>query len=379
MKKTGIIGAIACTTIFALTIGLTYPLLSFVLEEAGHSETAIGINGAMTPIGVLVASSFYPRVIRRFGTWQVASVCLAVSGLMVFLMGHTTSFAMFLLLRFLLGVFDVGVYIVSETWINQLADPKTRGRTIGIYATALAAGFGLGPMILSFTGVDSFLPFAIGSGLCFVAIAVVLAVRHAVPDLSDQPEGSSWSFLKLAPALLLAVAAYSFWEGSFLSLFPVFGLAFGLETGFVTMAMSVCILGNVFLQVPLGWAADKTSRRGMMVVCAMLAALGVLLLPMVVGMPWLFLPVLFVWGAVSGGLYTMAMTELGDRFSGADLVAGNAAFAIAFGVGGIVGGPMTGVAMDATGPTGFAAALCVVFVFTAAFAAWRKYVVRAAG
>ena len=368
----GIAGAIACTTIFAMTIGLTYPLLSFVLERAGHSETAIGINAAMTPIGVLIASPFYPRILRRFGAWQVAALCLAASGATVFVMGLTESYLMLLLLRLLLGLVDVGVYIVSETWINQLADPKSRGRTIGLYATALASGFGLGPLILSFTGVESFLPFALGAGFCAAAILVVLVIRRATPDFSDVEEASSWSFFRLAPALLLAVAVYAFWESSLLSLFPVYGLEAGLDARFVTLALSVCILGNTFLQVPLGWAADVTSRRGMMIFCACVGLVGVLVIPYVITQPVLLFPVLFVWGAVSGGLYTMAMTELGDRFSGSELVAGNAAFAIAFGVGGIIAGPLTGIAMEATGPNGFSWVLAAAFGLTALVAFWRK-------
>ncbi len=375
----GIVGAIACTTIFALTIGLTYPLLSFILERAGYSETAIGINAAMTPIGILVASPFYPRIIRHFGAWQVAIVCLLASAGLVLIMGLTETYVMFLILRFLLGVVDVGVYIVSEAWINQLADPRSRGRTIGLYATALAAGFGLGPLLLSFTGVEGYLPFLIGAGACIAAIAVIVFIRHATPGFSDVKEASSWSFFQLAPALLLAVAAYAFWESSLLSLFPVYGLDSGLETSFVSLALSVSILGNTFLQVPLGWAADKTSRRGMMIFCACMAAIGVMALPYLINIPHLLLPTLFVWGAVSGGLYTMAMVELGDRFKGSELIAGNAAFAIAFGLGGIIGGPTTGIVMEAVGKQGFVWVLALVFVLTAVFAGWRRIMAHAAG
>ena len=368
----GILGAIACTTIFALTIGLTYTLLSFVLERAGYSETAIGINAAMTPIGIVVASPFYPKVIRQFGAWQVAATCLAASGTLVLAMSLTEIYALLLVLRFLLGIVDVGVYIVSEAWINQLADPKTRGRTVGLYATALAAGFGLGPLLLSVTGSEGFLPFAIGAGACYLAIFAVLAIRHATPGFSDMKETSSWSFIRLAPALLVAIIAYAFWEASMLSLFPVYGLESGLEARFISIALSVSILGNTFLQIPLGWCADLTSRRGTMIFCACMGVLGVMVLPYVVHSPALLLPTLFRWGAVAGGIYTMARTELGDRFKGADLVAGNAAFAIAFGFGGIVGGPLTGVAMEFVGRDGFSWVLASAFALTAIFAFWRR-------
>ncbi len=370
----GISGAIACTTIFALTIGLTYPLLSFVLEAQGYDEAAIGFNAAMTPLGILAASPFYPRLTKRFGGWQVAVLCLVATAVLLLLFGLTQQYVAYLALRFLLGVVDAGVFIISETWINQLAAQRSRGRVIGLYATSLSAGFGAGPLILSATGVAGFLPFAIAAGLCIVPILIVLAIRSATPDVSQGHGASSWSFVRLAPALLVAVGVFAFWDAALLSLFPLYGLEYGREQRFITLALAVCILGNTVLQIPIGWIADHTSRRGVMIFCAIVAAAGAAFLPAIVGTTSALLSILFIWGAAVGGLYTMAMAELGDRFSGAELVAGNAAFAVVFGLGGLVGGPVTGVVMDLAGADGFPRTLTMVFLATAAFAFWRRRV-----
>ena len=368
----GIIGAIACTTIFALTLGLTYPLLSFVLEAQGYDEAAIGLNAAMTPLGILLASPFYPRLARRFGAWQIAVACLiATSGLFI-LMGLTQDFWAYMALRFLLGIVDTGIFIVSETWINQLATRHARGRIIGLYATSLSAGFAAGPLILSATGVEGLAPFITAAILCGLAVLVVLAIRRATPGVSHEKAASPLSFLRLAPTLLLAVAVFAFWDGALLSLYPIYGLAHEFEPRFITFALAVCVLGNTFLQIPIGWLADRTSRRGVMIACTVIAGLGAAALPTTIGSPTLHLALLFVWGAACGGLYTMAMAELGDRFSGAQLVAGNAAFAIMFGLGGMIGGPATGVAMNLAGTEGFSWTLAVIFLATAAYAWWRR-------
>ena len=58
----------------------------------------------------------------------------------------------------------------------------------------------------------------------------------------------------------------------------------------------------------------------------------------------------FILGGVSFGVYTLALAELGDRFSGALLLAGNAAFAMMWGLGGLIGPPVTGAAMELAGP-----------------------------
>ena len=368
----GIVGAIASVAIFALTIGLTYPLLAFVLEAQGYDETAIGVSAAMTPLGILLASPLLPRVTQRFGAWQVAVTCLAANAGLLLLLGATQDYFAYLPLRFLLGVADCGVFVISETWINQLAPRHLRGRIIGIYATALSAGFAAGPLILSGTGVEGSAPFAIAALLCGGAIAVVLAIRKVMPDVSEEAAASPWVFIRLAPALLLAVAVFSLWDGVLLSLFPLFGLAHDLSVSAITLAIAICVLGNTFLQIPIGWIADKTSKRGVMMACAALAAAGAALLPALIGLSPLFLGVLFFWGAAAGGLYTMAMAELGDRFSGADLVAGNAAFAVAFGLGALIGGPLTGATMTLTGPDSFAWTLTAIFAAMACYAFWRR-------
>ena len=96
----------------------------------------------------------YPRLTRRFGGWQVAVVCLAAVAGLLLLMGLTQNYVAYLALRFLLGAADTGVFIISETWINQMAPQRSRGRVVGLYATSAAAGFSAGPLILSVTGVE---------------------------------------------------------------------------------------------------------------------------------------------------------------------------------------------------------------------------------
>ena len=73
-------------------------------------------------------------------------------------------------------------------------------------------------------------------------------------------------------------------------------------------------------------------------------------------------PLFVLWGAFSFGVYTLALIELGARFSGATLMAGNAAFALAWGVGGIAGPPAAGAAMDLLGIQGLPLALGVMYL-----------------
>jgi hypothetical protein len=115
--------------------------------------------------------------------------------------------------------------------------------------------------------------------------------------------------------------------------------------------LTVLIAGNIALQVPLGLAAERLAPRSVLLVCAAGTALGCLLLASLIGTP-LQWPLAFIWGTLSYGIYTVALVELSERFSGSMLVAGNAAFALMWGVGGVAGPAGTGAVMDAIGVQG---------------------------
>ena len=73
--------------------------------------------------------------------------------------------------------------------------------------------------------------------------------------------------------------------------------------------------------------------------------LGCALLPVLIETSLIW-PMVFLWGAVSYGIYTMTLIELGVLLSGSMLIAGNAAFWLTTGLGGIAVPPASGAALD---------------------------------
>jgi predicted MFS family arabinose efflux permease len=88
-----------------------------------------------------------------------------------------------------------------------------------------------------------------------------------------------------------------------------------------------------------------------MLLCG-LTVIGAALLPFAIGTTWATWALFFVWGSTAYGIYTVSLIELGDRFSGSVLLAGNASFALMWGVGGMIGPPVFGLAMTGLGPHG---------------------------
>jgi hypothetical protein len=83
-----------------------------------------------------------------------------------------------------------------------------------------------------------------------------------------------------------------------------------------------------------------------------------------------------VVGGVGYGVYTMALIELGERFSGSALVACIAAFGLMWGVGGILGPPCAGVVMERIGAPGLPVVIATLSGFLVVFAIYRAFVRR---
>ena len=73
-----------------------------------------------------------------------------------------------------------------------------------------------------------------------------------------------------------------------------------------------------------------------------------------------------------GGIFTVGITLLGQRFRDVELVSANAVFSVLFGVGGLLGPFLTGAAMTAIGPAGFPLSLLGAVALYAVFAIYRQ-------
>ncbi|MCV9997560.1 MFS transporter [Pararhizobium sp. YC-54] len=350
-------GIIATITAFAVAQGLTYPLLSFILERKGTTSGLIGLSAAMTPLGFIVSAPFIPALVRRAGPARLAVLCSILAPLTLAAIAWTQDIWAWMPLRFLLGFFANPLYVVSETWLISITPASRRGRIMGLYSSVVSAGFAIGPLSLGLVGSEGWPPFVIGIAALLFCGMIVLAVAPRIPDMPHEGEAASVGGLfALAPLLLFAVFTAAAFEQTLVSLFAVYGAAFGSAEQRVASLITCFVAGNAVLQIVLGRAAERFGSAPTMLFCSLASLLGCLALPLTFD-SWLIWPLVFVWGGVSFGIYTLALIQLGERFTGQALIAGNAAFALAWGIGGIVGSPSAGLAMQLTGHQGLPASL----------------------
>lgn len=352
IPRAAMAGIIATVTVFAMAQGLTYPLLSFILERQGTPSGLIGLSAAMTPTGFIVSAPFIPALSHRVGAARLAILCSILAALSLIAIAWTQDIWAWMPLRFLLGVFANPLYVISETWLLTITPAARRGRIMGLYSSVVSGGFAIGPLSLGLAGTEGWPPFLIGIFAFLGCGLIVLAVTRRLPDMPQEGEAISvGGFFMLAPLLLFAVFVAAGFEQILLALFAVYGAALGSPEPRITALITCFIAGNAVLQIALGRLAELFGSRPTLLLCALASLAGCLLLPLLFD-TWLIWPLFFAWGGVSFGIYTLSLIQLGERFTGQSLIAGNAAFALVWGLGGIAGSPATGVAMQLIGHQG---------------------------
>jgi len=361
-RRRGIAAAIACVAGFSVTIGLTLPLLSLILESRGVDRTLIGLNAAMPALAMLLAAPLIPAVVRRMGVRTFLFGCLFAEVVLYLLLPVFDSLAAWFVIRFLMGASGAGLFVIGETWINALAEERTRGRVMGIYATSVAASFALGPMIIPVTGIEGWAPFLVGAAFILLAAVPLRFAGDGVPPVAGRSSFGMMRFMILAPVLAGAVLLAAFKETSIMALLPVYGVRSDMSAAASAVMLTAFAAGALSMQVPIGWLADRFNRLVMLTLCGLATGVGALALPLLIGSGlWLWLG-LFLWGGLSVGVYTVAMVLLGERFRGAELVVANAGFGFLWGLGSLTGPTVSGVAMDLWDPHGLAFALAAAAI-----------------
>lgn len=367
-----LIAACAAITVFGFPLGLTYPLLSLILEDRGVSSELIGLNGAMMPLGILLFSTVIPIVTKRFGERNVAIVAALITAVTILAYKQFDTLSAWFFIRLLQGMSISVLFVLSEAWIVGFSGDRHRGKIVAIYGTILSASFGIGPLIISIIGIEGWLPYILGTGIVLVGVIPLLFIQLEKQPESDHSQTSSiFSFAFKAPMLLACVCAFSIFDAATLSLFSVYGIKVGLSLSDSANLLTVLILANVFFQLPIGWLADHYSHRRLLTACALMTAIPLFVFPALIG-SLLMWPTLVIMGAAGFGLYTIALISLGDRFTGTELIDGMSAFSVVWGIGALLGSVMGGWAMTGFGPHGLPISLAIVFAFLTLGLCWRQ-------
>jgi MFS family permease len=210
-------------------------------------------------------------------------------------------------------------------------------------------------LLLQATGTEGWLPFLLGAAAIAGSAAPLLLGIGLAPAVSVHRGNTLWRMLALAPVAMAASFVGGLNDTGLFVLLPLYGLRVGFEEATAVLMLTVFTSGNLLLQVPIGWIADRTSRRRVLAVCAVIGLAGAVLLPLVLSQPVLLWSLLFFWGGTIFAFYTVGLSLLGESFRAGQFASANASYIMLYEFGSISGPVLGGAAMDLAGPHGLLA------------------------
>jgi MFS family permease len=352
---------VACLA-FGVQVGAALPLVPLALERRGVDNFTIGLVSAAWGIGMISTAHRIPAVAARIGVIPLICLSLVMTAAISVAFAYTEDTILWFGLSLLSGVSGGIPWVVSEIWINIVVDEGRRGRAVAIYSTLVAAGLAVGPVILQVVGVYGPRPFLATAALTLLIAVPLLPNWRTAPVVEEAAGGSFLRIARLAPVAMLAAFACGLGEQAAFSFLPVYAVTAGVppETG--AMWLSAFVIGNLGLQWPIGWAADHWDRHKVLAACALFSAAMTILLSMIDLRSEGIFALLLLWGGISFGIYTVGLALLGQRFTGGETALANAAFTIFYTIGGLIGRPIAGAAMDIMGHAGFGPSIAIFYL-----------------
>lgn len=331
---------------------LFLPLLSLSLRAEGASDALVGVMSGLPWAGLLLVSGFIPRLIHRIGLQRMVLAGMALSAAAFLGFAATRNLALWAALTLLLGA-SLGLrWAGTDTWINGSVPEHLRGRLIGAYELILSGSMAAGPALLAGIGSAGSKPFLVAGAVVCGAMALLLAAGREPAGMTEPPgTAKARDVLRAELASYTGIALVGLAEACNLSLLPVMGLGLGASPHRAALLVVVCQTGVAAGALACGVLADRLNRRALKLVT------GVTMLALPLAVPpamrhaaiW---PVLALWGASQGGLFTVGMVKIGTRFSGTALARAMSLAMVVYTLGGLVGPPAMGAVMSALGPAG---------------------------
>jgi MFS family permease len=372
------LGAVyACIFANGLGMGLSLPLFSLLLERNDIPATIIGANVMTGAVAMILITPFIPAMAARFGTIRFLVACYVTAAFCLVAFRASDSLVLWFLFRFVLNAALQGLFVASEVWINQISPERMRGRLIAIYTAIFSAGFALGPAIIQVLGTQGWAPFVAGAATMLAALVPLLVVSaRLVPVIQHANAGAMFGFVFSSPSAAAAALCYGAVEASAGAFLSIYAVRQGIAETSSTLLIGALGVGNMLLVPFIGWLADKTDRRHVLVGCGLACLGAAFLLPLIRAIgPW-ELGITLFWGGAISAIYAVGLAHLGSKYRGADLASANSAYAILYAVGTMIGPSLGGVAMDIWNPHGLVLVLALIPAIFVLVTGYRAATIR---
>ena len=352
--------------------GLQGSLLGIRASIEGFSTSVTGLVMSGYFIGFIFGATIVPRVVQRVGHIRTFGALASLASASILVHAVFLDPWVWWFMRLITGLAFAGLYIVAESWLNDIATNDSRGQLLSIYMLTLFGGLAGGQFMLNLSSPEGFQLFVLVSVLVSFAVIPILVSVSPAPPYAITDSVHLAQLFKVSPLGVFGVFAAGISAGSIFGMGIIYASTMGLSVKNASFFMGGIVIGGMFLQYPIGWISDQIGRRKTIILtCCFAGGISVL-----VSIGLANSQAALIGAAIIGGLslplHSLCIAHTNDYLVPKQMVAASGALVLFNGLGATFGAPITGFIMEKFGPQGFYHVIGTVFWVILGVALWRS-------
>ena len=360
--------------IIILAHGLQGNLLGLraVLEDFDIIATGILMSGYF--IGYFAAATFVPSLVGKVGHIRVFAAFASVASLSILIHAIFVNPYIWAVGRFLTGFSMLSIFVVVESWLNDRATNRTRGKVLSIYMVITFTCLALGVLLLNFNNPKEYEPFILVSLLLSMALIPILLTKRKPPTFKKTSSIKIKELYKISPFGSFSTFCSGFIFSAMFTMLSVYAVTMNLSVFDISILLFAVTLSGALFQWPIGSLSDKHDRRLVIIGCCILASIFAILSISASGLSFnnliaeemirfnyfstnidktkLFIFIILLSG-MTLPLFSLNLALVNDHIPKEKFVAAGGGLNIIFGLGAMAGPIICSILMNWYGPNGF--------------------------
>ncbi len=328
------------------------PLDALSGSVIGFSAEQIGLLGSAHFVGFFLGCYVTPRLIGDIGHSRTFAAAAAIGAIGALLHPILEGPYVWALLRVLTGLAIAAAYTVVESWLHAKTGNENRGRVYGVFRVVDLVGALSAQGIIAVLEPASYAAYNLVAMFCCLCLLPLALSQRIAPQTPKAPRLRPIKALLLSPAAALGIIVAGVTGAGFRMVGPLYGVENAMTQTQIAIFLAAAILGGVAVQYPVGWVADKTDRRHVLLCLSVLAAascLGIAVLITPGDVAGLYLGA-FLFGVTAYPIYSVSAAYANDLAEPDFIVELNAALIFLYSIGAIVSPAVSAWLIALAGP-----------------------------
>ena len=354
-----------------------------VIEDFSFITTGIIMSGYF--VGYFVGANMVPNLVSKVGHIRVFAAFASMASLSILIHAIFVNPIIWTLARFLTGFSLIGVYIVTESWLNDRATNRNRGGVLSIYMFITFAGLAAGTLLLNFNKPEQYEPFILTSLLFSIALVPILLTKRTAPKFKKISFMKIRQLYKISPLGTFSMLCTGLIHSAIFGVGAVYATTLNFTIFEISLFLFLITIAGAIFQFPIGFFSDRHDRRIIIISCTFFSALfcifailtsgasleNMYLASSVASDKIIFLIFVTLYAGFALPMFTLNLAYVNDFIEKEKFVAAGAGLQIIFGIGAMGGPFLCSVFMDQYGANGFFIFLTIFHLLIGLFGLYR--------